>query len=185
MKTKNLLLGIFLGIFITSVISILPNSVSATDYSFSKEDPEIIEYNSTPTFRVEEKEYKIVDEETYWDNGNRYQVSPGATQGSRKKQDVTYNPDVAGSKKFQSDNLILTIRKAINWVLGILSFIALALWLWGGFQMMISGWDSKKYEAWINLLKRSAIGLAVIAVSWLVISLVFYVINGAITITST
>ncbi|MBR7037284.1 hypothetical protein IKI14_05595 [bacterium] len=51
--------------FITSVISILPNSVSATDYSFSKEDPEIIEYNSTPTFRVEEKEYKIVDEETY------------------------------------------------------------------------------------------------------------------------
>jgi uncharacterized membrane-anchored protein len=45
---------------------------------------------------------------------------------------------------------------------------------------MTSGGDQKKYESGLNLLKWAAIGLAVIAVSWLVVSLVFYVINGAV-----
>ena len=94
-------------------------------------------------------------------------------------QDKGYNPDVYGKEEFQQDNLIHTIQKAINWVLGILSLIALALCLWGGFQMMTSGGDSKKYEGGLNLLKWAAIGLAVIAVSWLVVSLIFYVINTA------
>jgi hypothetical protein len=60
-----------------------------------------------------------------------------------------------------------------------LSLVALVLCLWGGFQMMTSGGDSKKYENGLNLLKWAAIGLAVIAVSWLVVSLIFYVINTA------
>lgn len=46
--------------------------------------------------------------------------------------------------------------------------------------MMTSGGDSKKYESGLNLLKWAAIGLAVIAVSRLIVSLVFYVINGSI-----
>jgi hypothetical protein len=95
-------------------------------------------------------------------------------------QDTQYNAGVAGSKDLQNDSLINTIRTAINWVLGILSLIALALCLWGGFQMMTSGWDSKKYEAGINLLKWAAIGLAIIALSWLIVSLIFYVINSSI-----
>ena len=95
-------------------------------------------------------------------------------------QQKGYNPDVYGSKKFQQDNLIKTIQKAINWVLGILSFVALCLCLWGWFQMMTSGWDQKKYEAGINLLKWAAIGLAVIAISWLVVSLIFYLINTSV-----
>ena len=92
-------------------------------------------------------------------------------------QDTQYNPTVYGAKSFQKDNLIKTIQRAINWVLGILSFVALCLCLWGGFQMMTSGGDQKKYEAGINLLKWAAIGLAVIAISWLVVSLIFYLIN--------
>ena len=79
-----------------------------------------------------------------------------------KAQDTQYNAGVAGSSTLQNDSLIKTIRTAINWILGILSLIALALCLWGGFQMMTSGWDSKKYESGINLLKWAAIGLAVI-----------------------
>ena len=93
------------------------------------------------------------------------------------KQDTSYNMDVAGADDMQNDSLIKVIRTAINWVLGILSLIALALCLRGGFQMMTSGWDSKKYEAGINLLKWAAIGLAIIALSWLIVSLIFYVIQ--------
>ena len=95
-------------------------------------------------------------------------------------QEMKYNPNVAGSNKLQSDSLIKTIQTAINWVLGILSMIALVLCLWGGFKMMTSGGDSKKYEEWLNILKWAAIGLAIIAASWLIVSLIFYVINGSI-----
>jgi uncharacterized membrane-anchored protein len=50
---------------------------------------------------------------------------------------------------------------------------------------MTSGGDQKKYESGLNLLKWAAIGLGVIAVSWLVVSLVFYVINGAVETNNT
>ena len=99
---------------------------------------------------------------------------------SRDEQDTSYNPGVRGSKTFQGDKLMWVIRSGINWVLGILSFIALCLCLWGGFQMMTSGGDSKKYEGGLNILKWAAIGLWVIAVSWLIVSLIFYVINWSL-----
>ena len=96
------------------------------------------------------------------------------------QQNMDYNANVAGSEGLKGDNLIKTIRTAINWVLGILSMIALVLCLWGGFKMMTSGGDSKKYEDWLNILKWAAIGLAIIAASWLIVSLIFFVINGSI-----
>ena len=96
-------------------------------------------------------------------------------------QNTDYNADVAGSSDFKGDALIKTIQTAINWVLWILSMIALVLCLWGGFQMMTSGGDSKKYESGLNVLKWAAIGLAIIACSWLIVSLIFYVINGSIS----
>ena len=98
----------------------------------------------------------------------------------RWSQETKYNVDVAGSDALQKDSLIKTIQTAINWVLGLLSLVALVLCLWGGFQMMTSGGDQKKYESGLNVLKWAAIGLAIIAASWLIVSLIFYVINGSI-----
>ena len=95
-------------------------------------------------------------------------------------QDTQYNAWVAWSTGLKQDSLVHTIKNAINWVLGILSLIALALCLWGGFQMMTSGGDSKKYESGLNILKWAAIGLAIIATSWLIVSLIFYVIDASI-----
>ena len=46
--------------------------------------------------------------------------------------------------------------------------------------MMTSGGDSKKYEKGVGILKWAGIGLAIIALSWLIVSLIFYVINGSI-----
>ena len=152
MKMKKMLLGAFFGMFALAGIAVLPNSVSATWGTVDDPDGE----------------------------GARTTQERWAPEWSITKQQTSYNPDVYGKDSFQNDNLIKTIQSAINWVLGILSFIALALCLWGGFQMMTSWGDQKKYESGLNLLKWAAIGLAVIAVSWLVVSLVFYVINGAV-----
>ena len=98
----------------------------------------------------------------------------------RNQQNLGYNANVAGSTDLQADSLIDTIRVAINRVLWLLSLIALALCLYGGFLMMTSGGDSKKYEKWVGILKWAGIGLAIIALSWLIVSLIFYVINGSI-----
>ena len=80
----------------------------------------------------------------------------------------------------QEDNLLHTIRVAINRVLWMLAFISLVLCLYAWFQMMTSGGDSKKYSAWFSILKNAGIWLAIIWVSWLIVSLVFYVINWSI-----
>ena len=153
---RKMLLGAFLGMFAVAWVAVLPNSVSANEGVGASHEPA----RGTASFN----EYSNDSEIWGWD-----------------AQTTEYNPNVRWSKNFQSDNLINTIRAAINWVLGILSFVALCLCLWGGFQMMTSGGDSKKYEAGLNLLKWAAIGLAVIAVSWLVVSLVFYVINWSMS----
>ena len=92
-------------------------------------------------------------------------------------QNKGYNPDVPGSKTDQEDSLIKTIQTAINWVLGMLSLIAVVLCLYAGFLMMTSSGDSKKYEKGTGILKWAAIGLAVIALSWLFVSLIFWLIN--------
>ena len=88
--------------------------------------------------------------------------------------------NVPWTSQNQEDNLLHTIRVAINRVLGMLSFAALMLCLYAGFQMMTSGGDSKKYTAWLSILKNAGIWLAIIWVSWLIVSLIFYVINNSI-----
>lgn len=80
----------------------------------------------------------------------------------------------------QEDNLIHTVRVAINRVLGMLAFVALVLCLYAWFKMMLSAWDSKQYSAWFSILKNAWLWLAIIAVSWLIVSLVFYVLNWVI-----
>ena len=87
---------------------------------------------------------------------------------------------VYGTKEKQQDSLLHTIQKAINYVLALLSFICLCLIIYAGFLMLTSGWDSKKYETWFSIIKNTAFWLAIIAVSWLIVILIFYVINTAV-----
>jgi len=73
--------------------------------------------------------------------------------------------------------LLDTIQNAINRILWMLSFVALILCLRGWFQMLTAAWDDWKVKTWTKILKNAAIGLAVIWVSWLVVSFVFWIIN--------
>ena len=94
-----------------------------------------------------------------------------------------YNVAVSDSDTWigtTGDKLIRVVRTAINWVLWMLSLVALVIALYAGFLMMTSGGDEKKYSKWVGLLKWAGIGLAIIALSWLIVSLIFWIINGAI-----
>ena len=71
-----------------------------------------------------------------------------------------------------------TLKNAINWLLWILASIALVICLYGWFLMVTAAGDEKKYEKWLGVLKYAAIGLAIIGLSWLIVSVVFRFIGN-------
>ena len=86
---------------------------------------------------------------------------------------------IAGTDKpvDQKNQLETVIKNAINWVLWILSLIVFILLLWWGFQMVTANWDDKKFGAGMTILKQAAIWLGFIAVSWLLVSMIFRVLS--------
>ena len=99
----------------------------------------------------------------FWNNEliSWYQV-PWASQGTESRND---------------SRLLDVIQTAINWVLWMLSLIALVLCLWWWFQMLTAGSDDWKVKSWTKILKNAALWLAVIWLSWLVVSFIFRIIN--------
>ena len=92
-------------------------------------------------------------------------------------QNVTDIKGIAGTDGTDKKNTLESvIKKTINWVLSILSLIVFVLLLWWGFQMVTANWDDKKFSAWVTILKQSAIWLGFIAVSWLLVSMIFRVL---------
>ena len=86
---------------------------------------------------------------------------------------------VAGVKQGQANDWFLTVVKsAINWVLGMLGLIAFVLLLWGGFNMVTAAGDDKKFGEGLKILKNAGIGFVFIAVSWLLVSMIFWVVSG-------
>ncbi len=77
-----------------------------------------------------------------------------------------------------SEGLIWVVKSFINWMLGILSLIALMVLLFGGFKMVTAAWDETKYKDGFKVLKQAWVGLAVIWVSWMVVSLIFFVLGS-------
>lgn len=92
--------------------------------------------------------------------------SAGRTEGTK----------VTGTGEEQGSSLLTTVKTFINWMLGMLSLIALVILLWGGFQMITAAGDENKYKKGFAILKQAAIGLVIIGLSWLFVSLVFWLI---------
>jgi len=74
--------------------------------------------------------------------------------------------------------LIGVIKSAINWALWMLSLIVLVLLLRGGFQMVTAAGDETKYKAWFKILKQAAMWLAFIAISWFLVSIIFWLLSS-------
>ena len=73
--------------------------------------------------------------------------------------------------------LLDVIQTAVNRVLGMLSLIALILCLRWGFQMLTAAGDDNKVKTWTKILKNAALWLAIIWLSWLLVSFIFRIIN--------
>jgi len=70
-----------------------------------------------------------------------------------------------------------TVKNAINWILWILATIALVICLYGWFKMVTAAGDEKKYKDGLNVLKYAAIWLAIIGLSWMIVSVIFWFVG--------
>ena len=75
------------------------------------------------------------------------------------------------------DEILNTAQRTINRILWMLSFVALVLCLRGWFQMLTAAWDDWKVKSWTKVLKHAAIWLAVIGLSWLIVSFIFWIVG--------
>ncbi|MFA7298321.1 MAG: hypothetical protein WC010_01625 [Candidatus Absconditabacterales bacterium] len=90
------------------------------------------------------------------------------------------NVGVSGTGASTNDSLINVIKNFINWALGMLALIALVVLLWGGFQMVTAAGDETKYKKGFKILQQAAVGLVFIGVSWLVVSVIFWLLATVI-----
>ena len=84
---------------------------------------------------------------------------------------------VGNDQKLTWSAFLDTLKNAVNWLLGILATIALVFCLYGWFLMVTSAWDEKKYSSWLNVLKYAGIGLAIIGLSWMIVSVIFWFVG--------
>lgn len=95
---------------------------------------------------------------------------------------VWANPDsnknlINGSQELKWAALLTTIQNAINWILWILATVALVVCLYGWFKMVTAAGDEKKYQDGLKVLKYAAIWLAIVGLSWMIVSVIFWFVN--------
>ena len=76
----------------------------------------------------------------------------------------------------EGSKLITTVKNFINWMLGILATIALAICIYAGFIMVTASGDDAKYKKGMTILKQAGIGLVIIGLAWLIVSVIFWVV---------
>ena len=81
-----------------------------------------------------------------------------------------------GNAGTTNSSLIGVVKSFINFVLWLLGLITLIMLLWWGFNMVTAAGDDKKFGDGMKILKNAGIGLAFIALSWMMVSMIFWVI---------
>jgi hypothetical protein len=69
------------------------------------------------------------------------------------------------------------VHRLINWILGMLAFVALIVVIIGWIQMVTAAGDDAKYKSWKTALKKVSIGIIGIGASWLLVSFFFWIVD--------
>lgn len=77
------------------------------------------------------------------------------------------------------ESFLGVVKSFVNWVLWIMSLIALIVLLWWAFQMVTAAGNEEKYGKWFTILKQAAIWLILMWVAWFIVSIIFSVIGAA------
>lgn len=107
--------------------------------------------------------------------------SNGAGAGSGELQGILGpNGQITDHTTAQNQTLQL-VKNIINYVLGFLALVALVYLIYNGFLILTAGGDDTQYKKGMWSLKYAVIAIAGIGASWLIVSLIFRLLNLIIT----
>ncbi len=132
-----------------------PNLADAVDDTRSRTNNTII---SNP---LREWAYKIV----HWEDTGR------------KLEGIIYNDNEIENFDDAQRGTIALIKKWINYALSFAAFIALLYLLYHGFLMLTAMGDENQYKKGFKGLKTAGIALAGMGLSWLIVSLILYILK--------
>lgn len=70
-----------------------------------------------------------------------------------------------------------TIQRLINWALWLLALAAMLVVIFGGIQMLTAAWDDWKFKNWKKAIKKASIGIIWVALSWIIVSFIFWLVE--------
>ncbi len=80
----------------------------------------------------------------------------------------------------QSQTISL-VRNIINYALSFVALIVLVYMIYEWYKIVVAGNDAEAYKQALTKLKNAAIAIAGIALSWFIVSFIFYVLNFVIS----
>jgi len=73
------------------------------------------------------------------------------------------------------------VKKVVNWLLGLVSVIALIVLVIGGFRYLTSGGNEKAMESAKNIITWAVVGLVIILCSAIIINVIISILGGPST----
>lgn len=98
-------------------------------------------------------------------------------ESSNKIENLLETQEQIGSQSDATTRTINLIHRIINYILGLVSVIALIILIYAGIQMTTAAGDDKKYQAGKATTKKLTIGIIGIGISWLIVSFIFWFLN--------
>jgi len=90
------------------------------------------------------------------------------------------NSEITNHTSAQNQTLQL-VKNIINYVLGFLALVALVYLIYNGVLILTAGWDDAQYKKGIKSLQYALIAIVWVGASWLMVSLIFRLLNLIIT----
>jgi prepilin signal peptidase PulO-like enzyme (type II secretory pathway) len=72
-----------------------------------------------------------------------------------------------------STDMVSVVQTFVQWVLGLLSIVAVIMGIYAGFLMVTAGWDEEKMKKGKHILMQVAIGIVVIILSYTFVTFIF------------
>jgi hypothetical protein len=72
--------------------------------------------------------------------------------------------------------LLDSVKRFINYALWLLALLSLIILIYGWFQMVTAAGNQDQYKKWFTILRQAAVWLAFIALSWIIVRFIFFVI---------
>lgn len=79
--------------------------------------------------------------------------------------------------KTAMDSTLGLVKTIINYLLWFIWLVALLYLIYNGFLMLTAAWDDTQYKKWLKSLKYAGIAIWWIWISWLFVSLIFWIIS--------